>query len=279
MANNEIGVYMECTGFSDPAKALPAIKELGLAVAQVSQLPGEFYSEEGVQRFRALLEEAGVRAAATTIVHEGERYDDWPTVRRTVGYVPREFRAARVAYSHKVIDFTAAIGCRYVTTHIGEPPHDPKDPDYGALVDIVRELGQHCAELGLRFGLETGQESGRALMGFIGRVGLDNVGVNFDPANIILYDTDDPLSALDEVAPRLFGVHCKDGLRPTQPEALGTEVLLGQGEANLCACVRKAVRLGYEGPLMLEIYADDDREEALSQGKAFLEECLARVER
>ena len=248
-------------------------------MVQVSQLPEEFYSEEGTQRFKALLEEAEVQAAATTIVHEGERYDDWSTVRRTVGYVPREFRAARVAYSHKVIDFTAAIGCRYVTTHIGEPPHDAKDPDYGALVDIVRELGQHCAELGLKFGLETGQESGRALMGFIGRMGLDNVGVNFDPANIILYDTDDPLSALDEVAPRLFGAHCKDGLRPTRPEALGTEVLLGQGEANLCACVHKLIRLGYEGPLIMEIYTGPDRREALSKGKAFLEKCLAQVER
>jgi len=278
VVSNEIGVYMESTGFSDPAKALPMIRELGLTVVQVGQLPEEFYSEEGAQRFKALLEEAGVRAAATTIVHEGERYDDWPTVRCTVGYVPREFRDARMTYSHRVIDFTAAIGCRYVTTHIGEPPHDPKDPDYCALVDIVRELGQHCAELGLRFGLETGQESGRALMGFIGRVGLDNVGVNFDPANIILYNTDAPLSALDEVAPRLFGMHCKDGLRSTQPEALGTEVLLGQGEANLCECVRRALRLGYEGPLIMEIYAGDDRREALSKGKAFLEECLAQVE-
>lgn len=279
MANNEIGVYMECTGFSDPAKALQVVRELGLPVVQVSQLAEEFYSEEGAQRFKALLEETGIRAAATTIVHEGERYDDWPTVRRTVGYVPKEFRAARVAYSHKVIDFTAAIGCPYITTHIGEPPHDQNDPEYNTLVDIVRELGQHCAELGLKFGLETGQESGRALMDFIGRVGLDNVGVNFDPANIILYDTDDPLSALDEIAPRLFGVHCKDGLRPTQPEALGTEVLLGKGEANLCACIHKSVSLGYKGPLIMEIYAGSDRMEALRKGKTFLEECLAQVER
>jgi len=279
MKHNEIGVYMECTGFSDPAKALAMIRELGLGVVQVSQLDEAFYSEEGAQRFQALLQEAGVRAAATTIVHKGEQYDDWPTVRRTVGFVPREFRAQRVAYSHKVIDFTADIGCPYVTTHIGEPPHDPKDPKYGALVDIVRELGQHCAERGLRFGLETGQESARSLMSFIGRVGLDNVGVNFDPANIILYNTDDPLSALDEVAPRLFGMHCKDGLRPTQPEALGTEVPLGQGEADVCACVQKAIRLGYEGPFIMEIYAGPDRREALSKGKAFLEACLAQTKR
>jgi len=278
VANNEIGVYMECTGFSDPAEALPAIRELGLAAVQVSQLPEDFYGEEGAQRFRALLEETGLQVAATTIVHDGEQYDDWPTVRRTVGYVPREFRTARMAYSHEVIGFTAAIGCRYVTTHIGEPPQDPKDPEYTVLVDLVRELGQHCAELGLRFGLETGQETGRALMGFIGRVGLDNVGVNFDPANIVLYGTDDPLLALDEVAPRLFGAHCKDGLRPTQPEGLGTEVLLGQGEANVCACVHKLVRLGYEGPLIMEIGAGPDRREALTKGKAFLEECLAQAE-
>jgi len=277
VATNAIGVYMECTGFSDPAEALPAIRELDLAAVQVSQLPEESYSEEGAQGFLALLNETGVRATATTIVHDGEQYDDWPTVRRTVGYVPQEFRAARVAYSHKVIDFTAAIGCRYVTTHIGEPPYDPRDPDYAALVDIVRELGQHCAELRLRLGLETGQESGRALMGFVGRVRMDNVGVNFDPANIVLYGTDDPLSALDEVAPRLFGAHCKDGLWPTQPETLGAETLLGQGEAKVCACVHKLVRLGYAGPLIMEVGAGPDRMAALSEGKAFLEECLAQI--
>lgn len=277
MAHNEIGVYMECTGFGDPVQALPVIRELGLELTQVSQLPSEFYSEDGARRFRAMLQEAGVRAAATTIAHDGEEYDDWPTVRRTVGYVPQEFRASRVAYSHRVIDFTAAIGCRYVTTHIGEPPHDTNDPEYAALVDLVRELGQHCADVGLRFGLETGQETGRALMAFVGRVGLDNVGVNFDPANIVLYGADDPLSALDEVAPRLFGAHCKDGLWPAEPEGLGTEVLAGQGEAKVCACVRKLVRLGYEGPIIMEIGAGPDRREALRQGKAFLEECLADV--
>jgi sugar phosphate isomerase/epimerase len=182
-----------------------------------------------------------------------------------------------VTYSHKVIDFTAAVGCRYVTTHIGEPPHDLRDLEYAVLVDIVRELGQHCAELRLRLGLETGQESGRALMGFVGRVGLDNVGVNFDPANIVLYGTDDPLAALDEIAPRLFGAHCKDGLWPAQPEALGRETLLGQGEAQVCACVHKLIRLGYVGPLIMEVGAGPDRMEALSKGKAFLEECLARA--
>lgn len=109
MASNEIGVYMECTGFSDPAKALPAIRGLGLGVAQVSQLPEELYSEEGAQRFRALLDEAGVRAAATTIVHSGEQYDDWPTVRRTVGYVPRESRPGRVAYG--CLALTVRMGC------------------------------------------------------------------------------------------------------------------------------------------------------------------------
>ncbi len=277
VVNNEIGVYMECTGFSNPVEALSAIRGLGLAAVQVSQLPEESYSEEGAQRFRALLDETGVQAAATTIVHDGEQYDDWPTVRHTVGYVPQEFRSARVAYSHKVIDFTAAIGCRYVTTHIGEPPHDPRDPDYAALVDIVKELGRHCAELRLRLGLETGQESGRALMGFICRVGMDNVGVNFDPANIVLYGTDDPLSALDEVAPRLFGAHCKDGLRPTHPETLGAETLLGKGEAKVCACVHKLVRLGYGGPLIMEVGAGPDRMAALSESKAFLEGCLAQV--
>ena len=76
-----------------------------------------------------------------------------------------------------------------------------------------------------------------------------------------------------------YRITCKDGLRPAQPKALGTEVLLGQGEANVCACVHKLVRLGYEGPLVMEIYAGPDRREALSRGKGFLEECLTRVER
>jgi sugar phosphate isomerase/epimerase len=133
------------------------------ARASVIQLPEESYSEEGAQRCRGLLDETGVRATATTIAHDGEQHGDWPTARRTVGYVPQEFRSARVAYSHKVIGLTAAIGCRYVTTHIGEPPHDPRDSDYAALVDIVRELAHHCAELRSRLGLERGQESRHAM--------------------------------------------------------------------------------------------------------------------
>lgn len=276
MKSNEIGVFLKCTGIQDPRKALAAVKGLGLSVIQVSKLSDSYYSEEGALKFTELLENYGIEASAVCIVHEGERYDDWETVEKTVGYLPPETLPKRLEYSRRCIDFAAAIGAPIVTTHMGILPKDPSSSGYERLLRAVREVAGYCRNKGVALALETGQETGVELLEFISRVGED-VKVNFDGANLILYGLDDPLGALDILKDFIVHVHAKDGLPPIRPGLLGREVPLGEGKAEVCKTVRNLVKSGYTGPFIMEIYAGADRLLELRKGKVFLENCLANI--
>ena len=100
---------------------------------------------------------------------------------------------------------------------------------------MVRHVCDHAATHGQTFALETGQESADALLDFLLLTNRDNLGINFDPANMILYGTGDPISALQTLAQHVLTVHCKDGDWPPKnsPGALGEEKPLGQGSVGI----------------------------------------------
>ena len=144
---------------------------------------------------------------------------------------------ARLANSActEVADFAAQLGVPGIATHIGFVPEDDHDPDYIAVRELVRRVCDHAATLEQTFALETGQERAEVLLDFIHDVNRDNLGINFDPANMILYGTGDPIEALGILAAHILSVHCKDGNwpKPGRLGALGTEVALGQGAVNI----------------------------------------------
>lgn len=255
MGRNEIGVFLPCTGVRDPGRALEVVKGLGLGVVQVQslQLPDSFYSREGAERFSDLLGDYGIRASAVCIVFEGERYDDWETVVRTVGYLPPETLPARLEYSRRCVGFAANIGAPTVTTHMGVLPKDPSSPGYRRLLGAVREVARYCQDGGVTLALETGQETSMELLDFISLVGED-VRVNFDGANFVLYGTDDPIKALEVLKDHIVHVHVKDGLPPEGEGQLGREVRLGEGEAGVRRTISSLVDFGYAGPFIMEIY-------------------------
>jgi L-ribulose-5-phosphate 3-epimerase len=100
--------------------------------------------------------------------------------------------------------------------------------------------------------METGQETPVTLLRAIQDTGLDNVGVNLDTANLILYGKGDPVAALDVVGQYVRGLHAKDGLYPTGPKELGQEVAIGQGKVDFPEVVRKLHKLQYTGPITIE---------------------------
>jgi sugar phosphate isomerase/epimerase len=104
------------------------------------------------------------------------------------------------------------------------------------------------------------------------------VGVNFDPANFILYGTDDPRAALDVLGPWVRGVHCKDALGATVPGRMGTDVPLGQGVVNFVDLLRGLVSIGYHGPLVLEREHDPSIRADVEHGRAYLQGLLVDLE-
>jgi len=183
----------------------------------------------------------------------GESYADIPTVSRTVGLVPPETRSARVAEMKEIADFARLLGCDVVALHLGFVPHDPANPLYGQVVAVTRDLCDHCRAQGQALHLETGQEPADALLAFIGDVQRDNLFVNFDPANMILYGSGEPIAALQQVGRYVRSVHCKDGTWAARPgQEWGAEVPLGQGAVGMENYLRTLLEIGYTGPLTIE---------------------------
>src|SRR6185312_15226869 len=117
----------------------------------------------------------------------------------------------------------------------------------------------HAASHNQTFALETGQEPARILMAFLNDVARANLGINFDPANMILYGTGDPIEALGILAPKVLTIHCKDGDWPEAgvAGALGKEKALGAGSVGVPRFLAKLREIGYRGPLSIEREASD----------------------
>jgi L-ribulose-5-phosphate 3-epimerase len=193
----------------------------------------------------------------------------------TLGLVPVTYRADRLKMLMKGSDFARKIGVTDFITHVGFIPENPNDPEYRSLVSALRYLAEHCQRNGQYFLFETGQETPVTLLRAIEDIGLPNLGVNLDPANLILYGKGNPVDALDVIGKYVRGVHAKDGLYPTTGRQLGEEVPLGQGKVNIAALVEKLKILGYTGPLTIEREISGPRQEAdIRAAKKLLEELL-----
>jgi sugar phosphate isomerase/epimerase len=184
---------------------------------------------------------------------EGESYADIPTVVRTVGLVPKESRAKRLAEMKEISDFSVMLGCPVIALHLGFVPHDRESADYRDVVAVTRELCDYAALNGQCLHLETGQETADALLQFIADTKCSNLHVNFDPANMILYGAGEPIEALKKLAGLVHSVHMKDAKWADQPGVKwGQEVPLGQGEVGIERYLKALKEIGYVGPLTIE---------------------------
>jgi sugar phosphate isomerase/epimerase len=244
----------------DPAETLAELAALGIRSGQLG-VPGDL-DLTAAAPWRDALQSAGFTVYTVFAAFEGESYADIPVIQRTVGFVPAATRADREQRMYRVADFAAQIGVPGVATHIGFVPENDRDPDYIAVRELVRRVCDYAATLGQTFALETGQERAHVLLDFIQDVNRDNLGINFDPANMILYGTGDPTQALGILAAHVLSVHCKDGNWPPrdQPNALGAEVAFGQGAVNVKRFLDQLRHVGYHGPLTIERESPDPRE-------------------
>ena len=236
----------------DPSKTLANLTRLGIRCGQLG-IPGDL-DLNCLPQWRSALQAANFTVTSIVVAYTGEDYSDIPTVERTVGFIPPATRDAREQRTYQVIEAAAQIGARGVSLHVGFVPEDSHHPDYLAMRDLVRRLCDSAAKRKQTFALETGQESAPALLDFIRDVDRANLGINFDPANMILYGTGDPIEALGILAPRVLSVHCKDGdwPPPGHPTALGKEQPLGKGAVGMERFVSKLQEIGYKGPLTIE---------------------------
>ncbi|HTQ56016.1 MAG TPA: sugar phosphate isomerase/epimerase family protein [Bryobacteraceae bacterium] len=252
----EVGVMFWAGG--DPYETVRDVKSMGVRGGQLG-IPGDLRLEGAAQSWKQALADENFTLATVFAAYNGESYADIPTVQRTVGFVPTATRAERERRTLAVSDFAAELGVGSIATHIGFVPEERSSADYIAVRDMVRRVCDHAAGQGQTFALETGQEPAPVLLAFIADAQRANLRINFDPANMILYGTGDPIDALDILRAHVVSVHCKDGNwpPPASPGALGTEQPLGEGAVGMDRFVAKLKEIGYRGPLTIEREAYD----------------------
>jgi sugar phosphate isomerase/epimerase len=250
LIDNEIGVLFWAA--PDPSEVLQTAATFGVRCGQLGAHGDLDLSVAPV--WKKALADAKFSVGSVSAAYTGEDYADIPTVERTVGLIPPATRAERERRTYEVSDFAAAIGAGGVATHIGFVPHDASHPNYVAMRDLVRRICDHAAKHQQTFALETGQEAAPVLLHFIQDVNRPNLGINFDPANMILYGTGDPIEALGTLGKQVISVHCKDGDWPpkNEPKALGKERPLGAGAVGIERFLAKLKEVGYKGPLTIE---------------------------
>jgi len=256
----------------DPNDALAKVHDLGLPTCQVfvdevdSVLAG---------RLRQALDKYQIEATSLVVGGPGREVWDFYDGPLTIGLVPRETREARIAHIQKASDFAKQCGIDAVQTHCGFIPENPNDPVYKETITAMREVARYCKRNGQNFRYETGQETPIALVRAIQDVGLDNQGVNFDLANLILYGKANPVDAIELLGSYVHGIHAKDGLWPTNPRKLGEEVPIGKGKVDFPRIVARLKELNYRGAVTIEREISGPQQvEDVRAAKAYLEKLI-----
>lgn len=224
----EIGVCSWSLRPSTPHELVRDVLACGLVRVQLALDPirtGAWNEAET----RDLLASNNIGILSGMMVCAGEDYSSLASIQRTGGLRPDKHWAANLDAAHANAALAARLGLSLVTLHAGFLPHDPADPLRAVMLDRLREVLRAFAAHNIRVGFETGQEDAHTLVGVLDELHADSPGVNFDPANMILYGMGDPVAAFRRLALSVVQVHIKDARPSATPGEWGSEVPVGQG--------------------------------------------------
>ena len=282
MNNDSVMPLGVMTGLGDDLlDKLCKVADMGFRTCQLGNPPQEYVygpdADRLTDRVRRALDETGVTATSVFIRFKGHIWNrvDGP---RTIGLAPEETRAERVRHARRMSDWARSIGLNAVTSHMGFIPEDPNDPVYTPLVQVLRDFVRYCGGNGQTFIFETGQETPATLRRTIEDIGEDNVGINLDPANLLMYGKGRPLEAVEVFGEFVRNTHCKDGLWPENDTDLGREVPLGEGDVHFDRLIPALYAKGFRGPLTIEREISGPQQIAdIRRAKAILEKIRKRT--
>lgn len=268
-ANQSLAFCSWSTQPNCPDCLIASANDIGISRVQLHLNP-IFANPDDWADCGAKLADAGVTVVSGMFTPKGEDYSTPATIRETGGVVPDEYWEANLDDFKKTAEAAKALGLVQVSFHAGFIPEEDQAL-HDKLVGRLRELGDLLKDTaGADLLLETGQETAEALDRFLAEVDRENIGVNFDPANMILYGMGDPIAAVEKLLPRVRQVHIKDATSPPAPGQWGAEVAVGTGEVNWEAFFKSLRSGGYEGNLVIEREAGDDRIGDIKQAVAYV---------
>jgi len=252
------------------------LEQLGTDVVQIACGDPHHASWVEGDNLPAVARQAGFRMTGTMLGFPGEDYTTPQTIQHTGGFGNPATRAERLERLKWALERTVQLGLSDLMLHAGFIP-ELGDPERRGFLDTLGQVSALAQAKGVTVAFETGQETADLLRLTLDELRCSNLKVNFDPANMLLYDKGDPLRAVEILAPDIRSVHVKDARRPKVPGTWGEEVPLGEGEVNIRAFLHTLRRVGYTGPLCVEREVGDQqgRLRDVAHGIRYIRECLA----
>jgi sugar phosphate isomerase/epimerase len=239
----------------DVASVAEAMSKLDIEHMHLAARPA---LEKNGDKYLEAVQQQKWTISSTMIDFPQEDYSTLESIRRTGGIAPDEYWEQNCKLFTGAVEATSQLGLRYVSMHAGFI--DTTQAEYaGKFHDRIRHLADAAAEKHILLLMETGQESAQELREFLQELNHPFVGVNFDPANMILYNKDEPCEAVRVLAPWIKHIHIKDAIRTKQPGTWGMEVPWGEGEVGGATFLKALKEIGYEGTLAIEREWGDDR--------------------
>ena len=249
---NKIGVLLSLRRETDIPAEFEKIKDLGCRCCQISVWDTSLYTDSNAEKIISAAKENDVEISTLWAGWSGPKEWNFTGGPMTLGIVPEAYRMKRAEEILMGADFAVKIGAPRIATHAGFLPENVNDPNYFGVIAVLRHIASECKKLGLCFLFETGQETPVTLLRVIEELGLDNVGINMDTANLILYGKANSADAITVFGKYVMDTHIKDGYYPTTGKALGREVKVGEGFANIPEIVKRLKAVGYTGNYVIE---------------------------
>lgn len=266
MSTNRLAVCSWSLQPANPQDLAAKLVETGVRAVQLALDPLREQPTVWGQVTTAL-QQNGITLVSGMFGCVGEDYTSLETIRATGGIAPD----ATWEQNWKNIQATASVAKRLelklVTFHAGFLPHDPSDPCFAKLSARLQQIADLFQAQQLELGLETGQETAPVLVQLLQRLRRPNLGVNFDPANMILYDKGDPIEALRLLGPWIRQVHIKDANRTKSPGTWGEEMPAGQGEVNWPGFFAVLKQIKFAGNFVIEREAGTQRVRDIRQAR------------
>ena len=274
----KIGVCVQFDGIDGMAKKFENLKAEGFDNCQLISWKPELWIDDNLKIIKKLIEENDITISAFWCGWEGPCVWNFYDGQITLGLVPPEYRTMRIKNLCDGADFAHRLGVKNVVTHMGFIPENPNDPQFAPFCVAVRQVAEHLKKNEQNLLFETGQETPVTMLRCFEKVAMDNLGVNLDTANVILYGKANPVDALDVFGKYVMNIHAKDGLYPTNGHDLGSEVRIGDGKVDFKALFKKLHELHYDSYVTIEREIEGEKQiDDIRHAKKYLGDIIAEV--
>ena len=274
----KIGTMVHFNSLEETRSSFEKLRAFGFDNCQLCAWNPALWTDENADAVKELCEKYGITISGFWCGWEGPQAWNFYEGQLTLGLVPVEYRQMRMKNLCDGADFAKKLGVTDVITHMGFIPENPYDPTYAPLCVAIRAVADHLAANGQYLLFETGQETPVTMLRCFETVGRDNLGINLDTANLILYGKANPTDSLEVFGKYVRNIHAKDGKYPVNGHELGVETKLGEGKVNFRTFFEGLKALGYDSYVTIEREIEgDEQTRDIIEAKTYLENIISEV--